>query len=307
MLFAPRLPLLYKKPVSYPPDQRATHKISPITSWRQQISDYKSQYGNTAAASETSKPKKALAQESLARQAAEWEDADAFAENTFLKDPYRTVFVARLYYTTTELDLSKALSGFGSIESIRIVKDKEGNSRGYGFVVFEREADAKSCIRDLASTGLAVPAPSPDQKPRKFLVDMERGCLVRSWKPRRLGGGLGGRHYTLPTASSSVHTSAAATGRRMNLSQNPYQQSSQGSRYPKRPFPSRNAPAPAAKRPANNYSHYSQNQLPPLTAYSSTSTHTQASVRAADTSIKDKYAKYNMLGESTRNIRLNNR
>ncbi|KAI5304987.1 hypothetical protein KEM55_009183, partial [Ascosphaera atra] len=31
---------------------------------------------------------------------------------------------------------------------------------------------------------------------RRVLVDVERGRTVKGWKPRRFGGGLGGRGYT---------------------------------------------------------------------------------------------------------------
>lgn len=31
---------------------------------------------------------------------------------------------------------------------------------------------------------------------RKVVVDAERGRTVNQWRPRRFGGGLGGRHYT---------------------------------------------------------------------------------------------------------------
>src|SRR3954466_5415086 len=33
-------------------------------------------------------------------------------------------------------------------------------------------------------------------KDRRVLVDVERGRTTRGWKPRRFGGGLGGRGYT---------------------------------------------------------------------------------------------------------------
>lgn len=36
-------------------------------------------------------------------------------------------------------------------------------------------------------------------KDRRVLVDVERGRTVKGWKPRRLGGGLGGRGYTKTT------------------------------------------------------------------------------------------------------------
>src|SRR5437667_1350263 len=33
-------------------------------------------------------------------------------------------------------------------------------------------------------------------KDRRIKVDVERGRTVKGWKPRRMGGGLGGRGYT---------------------------------------------------------------------------------------------------------------
>jgi U1 small nuclear ribonucleoprotein len=32
---------------------------------------------------------------------------------------------------------------YGTIERVRIVKDKKGRSRGYAFIVYERERDMK--------------------------------------------------------------------------------------------------------------------------------------------------------------------
>lgn len=43
----------------------------------------------------------------------------------------------------TENDLRREFEGFGSIERVRIVRDKKGRSRGYAFIVFERERDMK--------------------------------------------------------------------------------------------------------------------------------------------------------------------
>lgn len=250
--------------------------------------------------------KKEQIAESHRRQLHEWEDTDAFAENKFLKDPYRTVFVGRLYYSMSELDLSKAFAQYGSIDSVRIVRHIEtGASRGYGFVVFEREADAKNCIRELAPTGLAVDPPEGTSTKRKILVDMERGRLVRNWRPRRLDGGLGGRHYTLPSALHSKDASAAASGRRFNLPQNPYQLAAGPPKFQKRPHPDRYASSATtnnAKRPATDADHYSTPilRVPMVTAYAPTSqSPSLSSARASDTSVKDKYAKYQTLGSLT--------
>ena len=43
----------------------------------------------------------------------------------------------------TDSDLRREFESFGSIERVRIVRDKNGRSRGYAFIVFERERDMK--------------------------------------------------------------------------------------------------------------------------------------------------------------------
>lgn len=124
------------------------------------------------------------------RQLEEWNNPTLFAkqEREFMKDPFRTVFIARLDYNLTELDISRAFARYGMIESIRIIRDKQGKSRGYGFVVYERNTDAMNCVNDLSRTGLKLGN-------RPILVDIERSRVLKNWRPRRLGGGEGGRGY----------------------------------------------------------------------------------------------------------------
>lgn len=43
----------------------------------------------------------------------------------------------------TESDLRREFEIYGTIERVRIVKDKKGRGRGYAFVVYERERDMK--------------------------------------------------------------------------------------------------------------------------------------------------------------------
>ena len=49
-------------------------------------------------------------------------------------------------------------------------------------------------------------------KDRRVLVDVERGRTVKGWRPRRLGGGLGGRGYTkaMPARPAGVGGGFAA-------------------------------------------------------------------------------------------------
>ena len=64
-------------------------------------------------------------------------------------DQYRTIFVGRLSYETTEERLKREFDGiFGDVVSVRIVKDNHGKSRGYGFIEFseDRMADGKSSL-----------------------------------------------------------------------------------------------------------------------------------------------------------------
>lgn len=59
-------------------------------------------------------------------------------------DPFKTLFIARLSVETTESDLRKEFEVYGPIERVRIVRHKDtGKSRGYAFLIFEKERDMK--------------------------------------------------------------------------------------------------------------------------------------------------------------------
>lgn len=98
-------------------------------------------------------------------------------------DPFCTLFVSRLDYDVTEKDLHREFDMYGPIQKIRVVRDKGGKSRGYAFVVYERERDMRAAYKD--TEGIKI-------KGRRAMVDVERGRTVKDWKPMRLGGGLGG-------------------------------------------------------------------------------------------------------------------
>lgn len=140
-------------------------------------------------------------------------------------DPFKTLFIGRLGYDVERKDLEREFERYGALERVKIVVNK-GNteqemlargikpekiakkkraraSQGYAFVVFRNEADMKGASRDCESEDSAneIPAAYKEMdmvsiKGRKILVDVERGRTVANWKPKRFGGGLGGRHYT---------------------------------------------------------------------------------------------------------------
>ncbi|KAI9451068.1 hypothetical protein BJY52DRAFT_132719 [Lactarius psammicola] len=116
-------------------------------------------------------------------------------------DPYKTLFISRLHKQATENDLRREFEIYGTIERVRIVKDKKGRGRGYAFVVYERERDMKAAYKE--SDGLHIMG-------KRILVDVERGRTVRGWKPRRLGGGLGGRPK--PVEPSPSYASGGGRG-----------------------------------------------------------------------------------------------
>lgn len=62
-------------------------------------------------------------------------------------DPYKTLFISRLSYQATEEDLRREFSMYGPIERIRIIRAKsgknKGKSRGFAFILYEREKDMK--------------------------------------------------------------------------------------------------------------------------------------------------------------------
>lgn len=71
-------------------------------------------------------------------------------------DPYRTLFISRLSYEATESDLKREFDMYGPIEKLVIVKNKlTGKSRGYAFILFEREKDMKGKFHPSYSLLLA--------------------------------------------------------------------------------------------------------------------------------------------------------
>ncbi|KAJ1035622.1 hypothetical protein NDA18_000399 [Ustilago nuda] len=98
-------------------------------------------------------------------------------------DPYKTLFLARLSYDTTEKDLHRQFEVYGPIQQVTLIRNKQGKSRGYAFIAYESERDMKAAYKD--AEGIKING-------RRVMVDVERGRTVKDWKPTRLGGGLGG-------------------------------------------------------------------------------------------------------------------
>ncbi|TVY87065.1 U1 small nuclear ribonucleoprotein 70 kDa-like protein, partial [Lachnellula willkommii] len=198
-LFAPRPPLRFIPPSDHAPGERKTANISSLAAFLPQLQEYKATdvYEPTESwlqRKDRLKLEKKQHQEKLLKDGpVSYKPQE---DPNIRGDAFKTLIVARLAYDATEKDLESEFGRFGPIERIRIVTDthahekpnkKKKNHRGYAFVVYEREKDMRAALD--ACDGIRI-------KDRRIKVDVERGRTVKGWKPRRFGGGLGGRGYT---------------------------------------------------------------------------------------------------------------
>ena len=87
----------------------------------------------------------------------------------------KKIYVGNLSWGTTEADLEKLFSSFGSVQSAAVISDREtGRSRGFGFIEMD-DADAEKAIADLDGRDLDG-----------------RALRVNEAQEKRRGGGGGG-------------------------------------------------------------------------------------------------------------------
>ncbi|KAF2825628.1 RNA-binding domain-containing protein [Ophiobolus disseminans] len=197
-LFAPRPPLRWVEPSDHAPEKRCTPKISGIGQYLQALREYKDTDNYVPTDSwlqkrDRKKVEKKEKQEKLLTEGIhQYKPSD---DPKVQGDAFKTLFVSRLAYGITSDDLEREFGRYGPIERIRIVEDitappdapPKKRKRGYAFIVYEREKDMKAAYKE--TDGIKI-------KDRRVLVDVERGRTVSGWRPRRFGGGLGGRGYT---------------------------------------------------------------------------------------------------------------
>ncbi|XP_006618885.1 U11/U12 small nuclear ribonucleoprotein 35 kDa protein-like [Apis dorsata] len=99
--------------------------------------------------------------------------------------PERTLFVARFGPKITKHDLKEFFSKYGEVISAKVIIDiVTGLSQGYGFVEMRSEDEARRVLRRCVDATL---------KGYQIFIDYECGRTLKGWKPRRLGGGFGGK------------------------------------------------------------------------------------------------------------------
>ncbi|XP_043714212.1 U1 small nuclear ribonucleoprotein 70 kDa isoform X2 [Telopea speciosissima] len=184
-LFEARPPLEYKPP----PEKR---KCPSYTGMAQFVSNFAEpgdpEYAPPVKTAETSTQRRARIhklrlEEGAAKAAEELQKYDPSSDPNTTGDPYKTLFIARLNYETTEHRIKREFEAYGPIKRVRMITDKVANKpRGYAFIEYMHTRDMKAAYKQADGRKL---------DDRRVLVDVERGRTVPNWRPRRLGGGLG--------------------------------------------------------------------------------------------------------------------
>jgi RNA recognition motif-containing protein len=83
------------------------------------------------------------------------------------------LYVGNLPYSAREDDVKEQFSAFGTVTSVRVITDREtGRSKGFAFVEFENDEEAKAAIeglngKDLNGRALVVNEARPQEdRPR---------------------------------------------------------------------------------------------------------------------------------------------
>ncbi len=86
------------------------------------------------------------------------------------------LYVGNLPYTTSEEDLRNLFSQYGRVDSVAVITDREtGRSKGFGFVEFPDDNEAKNAISGLSGQEFGG-----------------RALTVNEARPKTGGGGRGG-------------------------------------------------------------------------------------------------------------------
>ena len=91
----------------------------------------------------------------------------------------RKLYVGNLAFQVSDADLEQLFAGFGIVESVQIIQDRDtGRSKGFGFVEMSSEAEAQAAIQGLHDR---------EVNGRRLTVNE-----AKPREPRSGGGGYGG-------------------------------------------------------------------------------------------------------------------
>ncbi|GFS76339.1 u1 small nuclear ribonucleoprotein 70 kDa [Nephila pilipes] len=212
-LFAPRDPIPYLPPVDKLPYEKTTSGYTGIAEFVKHFEDPSTTPEPVKIV--TREEKRAYRRQQKAEAAAYKLEQDialwAPMKNPMAtSDPFKTLFVARINYDTSEAKLRREFEMYGQIRKIVMVNNnicEKTKPRGYAFIEYERERDLKSAFKHADGKKI---------EGKRVLVDVERGRTVKGWLPRRLGGGLGG------TRRGGPEVNLKHSGREENRSEDRY-------------------------------------------------------------------------------------
>jgi len=91
------------------------------------------------------------------------------------------IFVAKLNYSTTEFDVRELFEQFGTVDTVKIITDRDtGRSKGFGFVEMPDDEAAHAAINALNETNID-----------DFTIVVKK-AVPREERGDRRGGGGGG-------------------------------------------------------------------------------------------------------------------
>lgn len=87
------------------------------------------------------------------------------------------IYAGNLAYSVTDQSLQEAFEEFGTVDSARVIQDRDtGRSKGFGFVEMPNDDEARAAIEALNGKSIE-----------------DREVTVNEARPRPQGGGRGGR------------------------------------------------------------------------------------------------------------------
>ena len=143
-LFAPRDPIPYLPPVDkLPHEKKQTHNYQGIAQYVHLFEDPVDTPAPVQV--ETREERRERRKKEKAEQVAyklEQEIAVWDPNAPERGDPFKTLFIARINYYTSESKLRREFDQYGTIKSIHVIQNsKEKKPRGYAFIEYEHEKD----------------------------------------------------------------------------------------------------------------------------------------------------------------------
>lgn len=181
-LFAPRDPIPYLPPSDKLPHEKKTRGYLGVGNFLGFFEDPKDTPPPTRVETREERLERRRREKAeqvaykLEREIAIW-DPTQLKNST--EDPFKTLFVSRINYDTSESKLRREFEVYGTIKKIIVIQNAEtGKPRGYAFIEYEHERDMHSAYKH--ADGKKIDG-------KRVLVDVERARTVKGWLPRRLG------------------------------------------------------------------------------------------------------------------------